>query len=149
MINPETAVVGISSRVNEEGADQLEAIFNAAGVRLIRTEMPGWLIHVDCGFVMLDRDVALINPNFLAWGFLQELKKLGVKTIEADPNEFWAVNVLAVAPGRVITTKGNERTAEAMVKNGIEIVDTIDFSEINRGNGSIHCGTQPIVREYE
>jgi arginine deiminase len=57
--------------------------------------------------------------------------------------------VLAVAPGRVITTKGNERTAEAMVKNGIEIVDTIDFSEINRGNGSIHCGTQPIVREYE
>lgn len=149
MINPETAVVGISSRVNEEGADQLEAIFNAAGVRLIRTEMPGWLIHVDCGFVMLDRDVALINPNFLAWGFLQELKKLGVKTIEADPNEFWAVNVLAVAPGRVITTKGNERTAEAMVKNGIEIVDTIDFSEINRGNGSIHCSTQPIVREYE
>lgn len=57
--------------------------------------------------------------------------------------------MLAVAPGRVITMKGNERTAEAMVKNGIEIVDTIDFSEINRGNGSIHCGTQQIVREYE
>lgn len=149
MIRPDVAVVGISSRVNREGARQLEAIFAAAGVRLIKTEMPGWLIHIDGGFVMLDRDVALVNPNFLAWGFLEELRQLGIKTIVADANEFWSVNVLAVGPGRVITTTGNERTAETLCKNGITIVDTIDFHEINRGLGSIHCCTQPIMRAYE
>ena len=45
-------------------------------------------------------------------------------------------------------TKGNERTAETLDKEGIEIIDMIDFSEINRGCGSIHCSTQPLMREY-
>lgn len=148
MLNPHTALLSISSRINQEGADQLEAILKVAGIRLIRIEMPGWVIHVDGSFVMVDKDTALISPNYLQWGFLEELERLGIKTIIADPDEFWACNLLAVSPGRVIMTKGNERTAETLDKEGIEIIDMIDFSEINRGCGSIHCSTQPLMREY-
>ena len=40
-LNPRTAVIGRSSRVNEEGTRQVEEVLNAQGVELLRVDLTG------------------------------------------------------------------------------------------------------------
>lgn len=147
-IRPDTAVVGVSSRVNEEGARQLEEVLAVQGTRLIRVQIPGYRLHIDGAFVMLDHDVALVNPAVLPFVFMEELKRLGVRMIPVnheDPS--WAVNCLAVAPGRVLMSdKVGPRTQEALDRAGIS-VRLVPYDKVTLGGGGIHCSTSPLVRD--
>lgn len=147
-IRPEVAVVGVSSRVNEEGARQLEEVLAVQGTRLIRVQIPGYRLHIDGAFVMLDHDVALVNPATLPFVFMAELKRLGVTLIplnHEDPS--WAVNCLAVAPGRVLMSdRVSPRTQEALDAAGIS-VRLVPYDRVCLGGGGIHCSTAPLVRD--
>lgn len=148
MITPDTAAIGVSNRINEEGANQIESILNQIGVRLLKVPLCGWNIHIDLSFCMVDRDLAVIDPRTLPWWFLCELKEMGIRTVYGHPDEFWACNMLATRPGRVIIAKGSERTGERLAKEGVEIAAVVEMDEIWRGGGSVHCSTQPLMREY-
>ncbi|MFX7748062.1 arginine deiminase family protein, partial [Acinetobacter baumannii] len=62
-ITPKVAVVGLSSRVDEEGARQLEEVLRTQGVELLRVHLTGYRLHIDGMFVMIDRDTAFVNPS--------------------------------------------------------------------------------------
>lgn len=147
-IRPDLAVVGVSSRVNEEGARQLEEVLAVQGTKLIRVQIPGYRLHIDGMFVMLDHDVALVNPVNLPFVFMDGLKKLGVRLIalnNEDPS--WALNCLAVAPGRVLMSDAvSPRTQEALDKAGIS-VRLVGYDKVCLGGGGIHCSTSPLVRD--
>ncbi|NBS65950.1 MAG: amidinotransferase [Betaproteobacteria bacterium] len=147
-IRPDVAVVGVSSRVNEEGARQLEDVLAVQGTRLIRVQIPGYRLHIDGGFVMIHHDVAIVNPSMLPFVFMEELKRLGIRMIPVnheDPS--WTVNCLAVAPGRVIMSdRVSARTQEAMDRAGISI-RLVDYDRVGLGGGGIHCSTSPLVRD--
>jgi len=145
-INPRTAVVGISCRVNEEGAQQVEGVLNTLGISLIRVRLCGWTLHLDVAFSMVDVDVALVDPTQLPYDFLCLLETMGVKTVYGCPGEYRACNVLAVRPGKVILAAGAPRTEERLKSAGIETI-CVDISELQRGGGSVHCLTQPLVRD--
>lgn len=148
MIRPDLAVVGVSSRVNEEGARQLEEVLAVQGTKLIRVQIPGYRLHIDGMFVMLDHDVALVNPVNLPFVFMDGLKKLGVTLIplnHEDPS--WALNCLAVAPGRVLMSDAvSPRTQDALDKAGIS-VRLVGYDKVCLGGGGIHCSTSPLVRD--
>lgn len=148
MIRPDLAVVGISSRVNEEGARQLEEVLAVQGTKLIRVQIPGYRLHIDGMFVMLDHDVALVNPVNLPFVFMEGLKKVGLKLIalnHEDPS--WALNCLAVAPGRVLMSDAvSLRTQDALDKAGIS-VRLVGYDKVCLGGGGIHCSTSPLVRD--
>ncbi len=147
-IRPDLAVVGVSSRVNEEGARQLEEVLAVQGTKLIRVQIPGYRLHIDGMFVMLDHDVALVNPVNLPFVFMEGLKKLGIKLIalnHEDPS--WALNCLAVAPGRVLMSDAvSPRTQEALDRAGIS-VRLVGYDKVCLGGGGIHCSTSPLVRD--
>jgi len=147
-LRPDVAVIGISSRVNEEGARQLEDVLAVQGTRLIRVQMPGYRLHIDGALVMLDHDVALVNPVILPFVFMAELKRLGIRMIplnHEDPS--WAVNCLAVAPGRVLMSdRVGARTQEALDKAGIR-VRLVPYDKVCLGGGGIHCSTSPLIRD--
>ena len=147
-IRPDVAVVGVSSRVNEEGARQLEEVLAVQGTRLIRVQIPGYRLHIDGAFVMIHHDVAIVNPSTLPFVFMEELKRLGVKLIQVnheDPS--WAINCLAVAPGRVLMSEQvSPRTQEALDRAGISI-RLVAYDRVGLGGGGIHCSTSPLVRD--
>lgn len=147
-IRPGVAVIGISSRVNEEGARQVEEVLATQGARLIRVQIPGYRLHIDGALVMLDHDVALVNPVILPFVFMQELKRLGVRMIplnHEDPS--WAINCLAVRPGRVLMSdQVGPRTQEALDRAGIS-VRLVAYDRVYLGGGGIHCSTCPLVRD--
>jgi len=147
-IDPQTAVIGLSSRVNEEGARQIEEVLRVQGARLLRVAIPGYRLHIDGAFVMLDHRVALVNPVILPFVFMEELERLGVQMIlltHEDPS--WASNCLAVAPGRVLMSDAvGPRTQDALDKAGIS-VRLVPYDRVYLGGGGIHCSTCPLVRD--
>ena len=147
-INSTTAVVGRSIRVNEEGARQLEEVLRAQEVELIRVDLVGYDIHIDGAFVMIDVDLALVDPERLPYAFLQRLAALGVRTIEITPaDSSWIVNCLAVRPGRVIMPEGgSNRTLDLLARHGVEMV-TLPYDKMALNGGGIHCSTCPLVRD--
>jgi N-dimethylarginine dimethylaminohydrolase len=147
-IRPDLAVVGVSSRVNEEGARQVEDVLRVQGARLIRVQIPGYRLHIDGAFVMIHHDTAIVNPSTLPFVFMEELKREGVRMIPVnheDPS--WAINCLAVAPGRVLMSdRVSERTHDALDKAGVS-VRLVAYDKVGLGGGGIHCSTCPLVRD--
>lgn len=146
-LNPRTAVVSIGHRCNEEGARQLEEVLKTLGVDLLRVDNTGYGLHIDGSFVMLDHDLALTFIMDLPWWFLEELKVLGIHTLEADPSDgAFGVNCLAVRPGRILISAHAERTAKRLEDAGVEVA-AIPYDQLHRSGGGIHCSTLPLMRD--
>lgn len=147
-INPKCAVVGLSSRVNEVGVDQLEDVLRVQGVELLRVHLTGYRLHIDGAFVMIDVGTAIINPTQLPFWFLEKLTALKVRTIEVCPDDpVWTINCLAVRPGRVLMAEEvSARTREKLEQAGISL-RLVAYDKVYLGGGGIHCSTGPLVRD--
>ncbi|WP_342641172.1 dimethylarginine dimethylaminohydrolase family protein [Rhodoligotrophos ferricapiens] len=147
-IDSKTAVVGLSSRVNEEGARQVEEVLRSQGVTLLRVQLTGYRLHIDGTFMMLAPDLALVNPSIVPYWFLQELKARRIHVIELHHTDNpWIINSLAVAPARVIVPDGmSDYTLENMNRHGVELI-TVPFDKVCAGGGGLHCSTAPLIRD--
>jgi N-dimethylarginine dimethylaminohydrolase len=146
-LNDQTAVVSIGHRSNIEGARQLEEVLNTLGVELICVENTGYGLHIDGSMVMVDVNKALVFFQDLPWWFLDRLKDLGIQLIDADPRDGgMGVNCLAVKPGRVIMSSHAKYSADALDAAGTQVV-LVDYDEIHKNGGGIHCSTLPLIRD--
>jgi N-dimethylarginine dimethylaminohydrolase len=147
-LNAQTAVLGLSSRVNEEGARQLEEVLRVMGVELIRVHLTGYRLHIYGALVMIDVDTAIINPTQLPFWFLEKLAAMKIRTIEiCHEDGVSAINCLAIRPGRIVMTdQVSARTREKLDQAGITVI-TIPYDNVYLGGGGIHCSTGPLVRD--
>lgn len=147
-INEKTAVIGCGVRVNREGAAQVGEVLKRQGVELIVIDLVGYDIHIDGSFVMVDKDLALVNPSGLTHAFLQQLRELGCRTIETTPaDNGWIVNSLAVAPGVLLMPEGaTNRTLDALAAHGVRWI-TVPYDRMHLNGGGLHCSTMPLIRD--
>lgn len=147
-INPQTAVIGCGIRVNREGAEQVGEVLKRQGVELIVVDLVGYDIHIDGSFLMIDRDLALVDPFGLPYSFLERLKELKIRTIEITPaDNKWIINSLAVAPGELIMPEGaTNRTLDELAKHGVRWT-VLPFDRMQLNGGGIHCSTTPLIRD--
>lgn len=145
-VREHVAALGISVRCNDEGADQLQEVLSRLGVELLRVPLPGLSIHLDGHLAMLDPETALVNGSSLPYWFLDRLHALGVRLLWRHPDENWAVNCIAVRPGRVIMSDSSPRTREMLEGEGIAVV-AVPYDEVQRFGGGVHCSTMELVRD--
>ena len=147
-LNPTNAVVGRSIRCNDEGIEQIAEVLKHQGVELHVVDMNGYSIHIDGSFLMIDKDLALVEATGLNYVFLQKLKSLGIHTIETSSKDnTWIINGLAVRPGRVLVPLGaSDATREALFKAGVELVE-VAYDKVQHNGGGIHCSTCPLIRD--
>ena len=84
-INSSTAAIGVGVRVNRDGALQVAEVLKRQGVELLIVDLTGYDIHLDVSFLMVDKDLALVNPFGLPYSFMEELKARGIHLVEIDP----------------------------------------------------------------
>src|SRR5262249_44171303 len=107
-LNRRTAVLGLGTRANAEGARQVEEGVRTQGVELVRVQLPGYRQHLDGVFVMIDGDTALVNPTLAPYALLEKLAELKIRTIDLHPEDHpFTINCLAVGPGRVIMSQAS------------------------------------------
>ena len=147
-LNSATAAVGRGIRVNDEAIEQLFEVLSGQGVDLLVVDLPAYSIHIDGWLLMVDVDLALIDPRGLAQTFIDSLKELGVRTVDITPDDnAWVVNGLAVRPGRVIMPEGlSDDTREELDRHGVEII-TLPYDKVQLNGGGIHCSTCPLIRD--
>jgi N-dimethylarginine dimethylaminohydrolase len=146
-LNSKTAALAVSHRTNSEGAAQLARVLERQGAELLCIQNHSYSHHIDGSLVMVDVDLALAISRDLPWWFLQRLEDLGISIIEPDPREgAFGVNCLAVRPGRIIMSAHAEITAEKLLAAGKEVV-LIEYDEIHKKGGGVHCSTLPLIRE--
>jgi N-dimethylarginine dimethylaminohydrolase len=146
-LNERTAVVGLGTRANEEGARQLEEVLRVQGVELLRVQLPGHRQHLDGLLVMVDVDTALVNPTLVPYMLLEKLAALKIRTIDLHPEDHpFTINCLAVRPGRILMSEASGHTLDRLAKAGIEVV-SLPFDAVYQGGGGIHCSTAPLVRD--
>jgi N-dimethylarginine dimethylaminohydrolase len=147
-IDQRTAVVCRSIRCNDEGIQQVREVLEKQGVELLVVDMTGYQIHIDGAFVMVDRDLALVDPSQLPFWFLEKLKALKVRTIEITPSDSsWIINSLAVRPGRIIMSGGgSNRTLDKLAKADVEVIP-ISYEAMQLNGGGLHCSTTPLIRD--
>ncbi len=147
-LNAKTAAIGVGVRVNREGAAQVAEVLQRQGVDLIVVDLVGYDIHLDVSFLMIDRDLALVNPFGLPYVFLEQLKALGIRTIEISPaDNSWIVNSLAIAPGELLMPEGaTNRTLDELARHEVRWT-IIPFAAMQLNGGGIHCSTTPLIRD--
>ena len=118
------------------------------GVELMVVDLAGYDIHIDVSFLMIDRDLALVDPFGLPYSFLEGLKAPKVRTIEINPaDDKWIVNSLAVAPGELLMPEGaTNRTLDKLAGQGVRWM-TVPYATMQLNGGGVHCSTTPLIRD--
>ena len=147
-VRDDLAFFGTSVRCNAEGFRQLHNILGEQGIELHRVSMPGYQIHLDLCCSMLDDDLALVNSRIAPYDFLTELWNLGIETVEVEPGEDWACNLLALDRRKIFFPSHLVRTAEKLnSKYDVEIIP-VDYREMNKNGGGLHCSTMELRRDW-
>ena len=148
MLDPKTAVIGRSVRVNDAGIEQLRTLLSYQGIELYTVDLPACYIHLDEAFVPVDNNKILVSTFILPAWFLKMLRERGYTLIETDIEDpALSNNCLAIEPGKVLFQETAVRTRVKLEKAGIEILP-VDMSEINKIGGGIHCSTLPLLRDH-
>ncbi len=147
-IDAKTAVCTQSVACNAEGVRQIETLLAGLGVTLLKVAMPGYRIHIDGSFLMVDVETAIVNVNELPYPFLAYLQQRGIRLIELPPEDSpMSLNCLAIAPGRVIMhANRSPRLADRLDAAGITVL-SCDYEPVELGGGGLHCSTAPLVRD--
>lgn len=149
-VDRHTVILATGSRTNRSGYEQVEHELRRMGVTdIIHMQIPYGHAHIDGLLNFASHDIVMIHAPQVPYDVCDALKKKGIKILEApsqtEAKETLGINFVAIKPGLVIQPEGNPRCKEVLEKNGIEVI-TIDFSEILKGWGAIHCATVFLKR---
>src|SRR5690606_10985971 len=117
-IRRDLAVFGLSIRCNADGLRQLANLLEPLGIEVMPLMLPGYTIHVDGQFHMVDEDLALANTHRLPYEFLERLDEWGIKVVSPHPDEQYACNSLTVRPRRLLFPAHCVRTADRLAAEG-------------------------------
>lgn len=146
-VRRDEAFLGTSVRTTPEGHRQLARLLEMHGITLHRVSLPGYLIHLDMCASMIDDDLALVNPRLAPYDYMSALEDLDIQLIEVDPAEEWASNLLVLDRRRVIMPDHLPRTAERLVRHGVEVL-TVPYRELLKNGGGLHCSTMELQRDW-
>ena len=126
-----TLYVGLSSRTNEAGIDQLGSLVSPLGYTVLDVEVTGAL-HLKTACTYAGRGILLANPEWAATNIFRDVEVLPV-----DPGEPWGAGVLAIGDTLVMPA-AFPRTRARLEARGFTVVP-VDLSEIQKAEGGPTC----------
>ena len=126
-----TLYVGLSSRTNEAGIDQLGALVSSLGYTVLAVEVAGAL-HLKTACTYAGRGILLANPEWAATNIFRDVEVLSV-----DPGEPWGASVLAI--GDTLVMPASFPRARAKLEARGFTVDPVDLSELQKAEGGPTC----------
>jgi len=126
-----TIYVGLSSRTNQAGVEQLASLVGLFGYSVVPVAMTGCL-HLKSAVSQVDESLLLLNPRWVPARAFGSLEHLVVAEGEAG-----AANALRV-DGAVIYPDHFPSTAGRLATHGLEVV-SVPSDELAKAEGGVTC----------
>ena len=130
--------VGLSTRTNREGIDQLRRLLTPHGYTVDAVTING-VLHLKSAATAASDEVVVVNPRWIPQDAFE-----GYEQIEVDAREPMAANVLRLSD-RLIVASAFPRTAERLAARGFRLA-TVDASELAKAEGAVTCCSVIIER---
>jgi dimethylargininase len=126
-----TLYVGLSSRTNQVGVQQLASLVGAFGYSVVPVPVTGCL-HLKSAVSQVDERLILLNPRWVPAEAFEGMEHLAVAEGEAG-----AANALRVG-GAVIYPEHFPSTAARLAGRGLEVV-SVPSDELAKAEGGVTC----------
>ena len=123
--------VGVSSRSNAGGIEQLGTLLRPFGHRVVPVAVQGCL-HLKSAVTQVTEDTLLINSRHVGRGHFP-----GMRFLEVYAREPFGANALMIGAD-VIYPSSHPRTADRLRRHGIR-VHTVEMSETEKAEGGVTC----------
>ena len=123
--------VGVSSRTNREGVDQLRKHVAERGYS-VRTVTVTGCLHLKSAVTAVSNHELLINPK---WVPIEEFSEFDM--IDVDPGEAYGANIVRVGDG-LLYPRAFPRTRDRLAARGFDVT-SVDVSELAKAEGAVTC----------
>ncbi|SCJ57104.1 N(G)%2CN(G)-dimethylarginine dimethylaminohydrolase [uncultured Eubacterium sp.] len=149
-VDRRTAILASGVRTNRSGYEMVEYELRRMGVtEILHMQVPYGHAHIDGNLNFASHDVAMIHASQVPYDVCDALKKKGIKLLECpsqtEAKQSFAINFVALAPGQIVMPAGNPRSQALLEQNGVEVIP-VEFDEVMKGFGAIHCCTAFLKR---
>jgi N-dimethylarginine dimethylaminohydrolase len=160
----DTVIVGRCDRANPAGLLKTEDVMRRAGLkRMITIPCYPGTVHIDGMLVLIDQDLALVDPTGLdfAPAVIKDLETGEVReqmvmdflaaedvepiVIDESQDGWAAANFVMTAPRQIIGYEWAERVMNEVERRGGKAVG-VRGQELRKGNGGPHCMTCALER---
>lgn len=130
-----TLYVGLTTRTNHAGIEQLAALVRPHGYAVVAVDTPGSL-HLKTACTALDEDTVLINPAWVDADAFSAFRR-----IDVDPREGFAANVLPVGEARIVNAafpRTRARVEAYCADVGLRTI-AVDIGEFGKAEAGLTC----------
>lgn len=149
LVTEDDVLVGIGDSTDVEGFEAFHTALRAEGIdrRVVAIEFAhSGVVHLDAHFTLAGPGIGLYNPK----AFTPEIRsylesRFDLIEVDEDGVRRLSVNTVALGPDKLILQASDDRIVTEIAARGITPI-LIDYSEITRFPGGLHCSTLPLVR---
>lgn len=127
-----TLFVGISSRTNISGVEQLRSILSPFDYEVKPVKVTGCL-HLSTGCSYLGDHTLLMNSDWVDASVFD-----GFNIIQTPPEEPWAANTIVIGDGVLLLSASFPRTRALLEQRGFD-VRVADISELEKAEAGLSC----------
>ncbi|HVY29590.1 MAG TPA: arginine deiminase family protein [Polyangiaceae bacterium] len=149
-LDSKTVLVGIGNRTNAAGHAQLAILLRSLGVETVTVTLSRDVQHLLGAVVLLDRDLAAVRRGSEGPEISSILEARGYRCVVFDDddemNERRAMNIVTLAPRRIVMPAGCPRARSRFEQAGVSCIEC-DVSEYIGAGGALGCLTGILRRD--
>jgi N-dimethylarginine dimethylaminohydrolase len=151
-VNKGLVAVGVGNRTNMPAFMQLQTVLRKQGIDSVPLPSTQRATqHLLGSLQFVDRDMALVREGIISPQTLTLLEKHDFRIVRIpesiEVRNRQAMNIVTVAPGKVIMTAGCPETREKYLDAGIEVIAELPISQLINGAGGLACTTGTLARK--
>lgn len=150
-LDESTLAVGDGYRTNRSGQEQLRSLLPGVEIRVFQLPWhtgPADCMHLQSLLSFVDDGLALVHLPMAPVALVRALEERAVRMIPLAPEELDTLgsNILCTAPGRVVMSAGNPRTAGRLRDAGVQVTELVADDLMRIATGGPTCLTLPLDR---
>lgn len=151
-INKGLVAVGVGNRTNMPAFMQLQTVLGKQGIDSVPlTSTQRATQHLLGSLQLVDKDIALVREEIISPETTTFLEQYDFRIVGIPENlevrNRQAMNIVTVAPRKVIMTAGCPETRRIYLDAGIEVIAELRISQLINGAGGLACTTGTLARK--
>jgi len=149
-IGTDTVLVGMGTRTNKSGVEQLRSVLASRGVTVKTVNLPPGVQHLLGVFVLLDHDLAMVQTRFMTPEIESVLQHHGIQVIAFTPDQESVdrrgLNGVVLGPREVVIPSGCPGIEKCLLEAGVQ-VHSVGVDAYIQAAGALGCMTAILGRD--